>query len=93
MSGTTLMSNAAPSRGVSGWADGDLAGQSCGEVVLAVVPARCDVHAVAEDKRGTFLPVFARVDGAPQGPVYVPMPDSARSSIYGFVGDYCAWPD
>lgn len=93
IAGTTLMSNPDPSGDASGWVGPDLAGQDSGEVVLAVVPARCDVHAVAEDKRGTFLPVSARVDGDPQQPVYVPMPDSARSDFYDFVADYCDWPE
>jgi hypothetical protein len=92
IAGTTLMSNPDPS-GASGWSGEDLAGQRSGEVVLAVVPARCDVHAVAEDKRGTFLPVSARVDGVRQPTIYVPMPDSARSDFYDFVGDHCAWPN
>lgn len=93
ISGTTLMNNPDPDGGASGWVGRDLAGQRSGEVVLAVVPARCDAHAVAEDKRGTFLPVSARVDGVPQQPVYVPMPDSARSDFYDFVADHCAWPE
>jgi hypothetical protein len=93
ITGTTLMSNADPGGDASGWVGRDLAGQGSGEVVLAVVPARCDVHAVAEDKRGTFLPVSARVGGVRQGPVYVPMPDTARSDFYSFVADYCDWPE
>lgn len=93
IAGTTLMSNTDPGGDASGWVGRDLAGQESGEVVLAVVPARCDVHAVAEDKRGTFLPVSARVGGVPQEPVYVPMPDTARSDFYSFVADYCDWPE
>ncbi|MEU4386106.1 hypothetical protein [Promicromonospora sp. NPDC023805] len=93
IAGTTLMSNADPGGDASGWVGRDLAGQGTGEVVLAVVPARCDVHAVAEDKRGTFLPVSARVGGVRQEPVHVPMPDSARSDFYSFVADYCDWPE
>jgi hypothetical protein len=93
IAGTTLMTNADPGGDASGWVGPDLAGQGAGEVVLAVVPARCDVHAVAEDKRGTFLPVSARVGGVRQEPVYVPMPDTARSDFYDFVADYCDWPE
>lgn len=93
IAGTTLMSNADPGGDASGWVGRDLAGQGSGEVVLAVVPARCDVHAVAEDKRGTFLPVSARVGGVRQETVYVPMPDTARSDFYSFVADYCDWPE
>ena len=93
ITGTTLMSNADPGGDVSGWVGQDLVGQESGAVVLAVVPARCDVHAVAEDKRGTFLPVSVRVGGVRQEPVYVPMPDTARSDFYSFVADYCDWPE
>lgn len=93
IAGTTLMSNADPGGEASGWVGRDLAGQGAGEVVLAVVPARCDVHAVAEDKRGTFLPVSVSVGGVRQEPVYVPMPATARSDFYSFVADSCDWPE
>src|SRR5690606_18091119 len=93
IAGTTLMSNPAPVRGTSGWVGSALAGQGSGEIELAVVPARCDVHAVAEDKRGTFLPVTAVVDGVVQDVVHVPMPDAARATFYDFVGQHCAWPE
>ncbi|HEV6952590.1 MAG TPA: hypothetical protein VKY86_04985 [Promicromonospora sp.] len=93
VAGTTLMSNPDPVRGTSGWVGSALAGQGSGVVELAVVPARCDVHAVAEDKRGTFLPVTASVDGEVQGVVHVPMPDAARATFYDFVGQHCAWPE
>jgi hypothetical protein len=93
IAGTTLMSNADPGGEASGWVGQDLAGQGSGEVVLAVVPARCDVHAVAEDKRGTFLPVSVSVGGVRQEPVYVPMPATARSDFYSFVADSCDWPE
>lgn len=93
IAGTTLMSNPEPVRGTSGWVGSALAGQGSGEIELAVVPARCDVHAVAEDKRGTFLPVTAVVDGVVQDVVHVPMPDAARSAFYDFVGQHCAWPE
>jgi len=93
IAGTTLMSNPDPADGVSGWVGQDLADRWPGVVELVVVPARCDVHAVAEDKRGTFLPVTATVDGDVQEPVYVPMPDTARADFYAYVADYCDWPD
>jgi hypothetical protein len=37
--------------------------------------------------------VTARVGDAVQQPVYVPMPDSARSEFYAFVADHCDWPE
>lgn len=89
VSGTTLLSPAAG----DAWTGDDLAGQTAGDgrVVLDVVPARCDPHVVAEDKRGTFLPVHAEVDGVPQPEIYVPMTDAQRAAVYDLVHDACGW--
>ncbi|SKC58226.1 hypothetical protein [Krasilnikoviella flava] len=87
ISGTTLLS---PARGVA-WTGDDLAGQDDGRVVLDLVPARCDPHVVAEDKRGTFLPLHTEVDGAPQPVIHVPMSDEQRAVIYQIVHDACGW--
>ncbi|MDC7123625.1 hypothetical protein OMK64_19000 [Cellulomonas fimi] len=60
-------------------------------VVLPVVPSRCDPHAVAEDKRGTFFGVHARVDGVEQPVFYVPSSDALRGSVYDLVAASCGW--
>ncbi|NKY40407.1 hypothetical protein [Cellulomonas septica] len=60
-------------------------------LVLPVVPSRCDPHAVAEDKRGTFFGVHARVDGVEQPVFYVPSSDALRGSVYDLVGAACGW--
>lgn len=62
-------------------------------VVLPVVPSRCDPHAVAEDKRGTFFGVHARVDGVEQAVFYVPSSDALRGAVYDLVSASCGWPD
>ncbi len=88
--GTTLLT---PSGGAASWpltldsADGPA------EVTLAFEPARCDAHAVAEDKRGTFLGVRARVDGVDQEVVYLPPGDALRGAIRAYIGTACGWPD
>ncbi|CAM3915540.1 hypothetical protein [Isoptericola cucumis] len=87
VAGTTLLSPA----GAVAWTGDALAGQAEGAVVLDVVPARCDPHAVGEDKRGTFLPVTAEVDGVRQPVVYVPMSDAQRAAVYDLVHDACGW--
>lgn len=87
VSGTTLLSPAAG----DAWTSDDLAGQTDGAVVLDVVPTRCDPHVVAEDKRGTFLPVHAEVDGEGQPEIYVPMTDAQRAATYDLVHDACGW--
>jgi hypothetical protein len=93
LAGTTLMANPSPSGGASGWAGGDLAGQRSGEITFPVMPARCDAHAVGDDKRGTFVPVYASVDGTPQHVFYLPMPDAARADLYAYIADYCDWQE
>lgn len=60
-------------------------------VELAVVPSRCDPHAVAEDKRGTFFGVHARVDGVEQPVFYVAASDVLRGAVYDLVAVSCGW--
>ncbi len=85
---TTLM---APADGGESWAGASLAGRDSRRLRLDVVPARCDPHAVAEDKRGTFVPVYATVDGQEQPVVYLPMPDEAEVELFAFLHDACGW--
>lgn len=63
-----------------------------GRVVLATVPARCDLHAIAEDKRGTVLGVQAVVDGVEQPLVHVAASDGLRGALYDYVLDACGHP-
>lgn len=87
--GTTLLT---PSGGAASWPltlDSD---DGPGVVVLAFEPARCDAHAVAEDKRGTFLGVRARVDGVAQEVVYLTPGDELRGAIRRYIGVACGWP-
>ena len=61
-------------------------------VGLDLVPARCDPHAVAEDKRGTAFGVRARVDGAEQAVFHVTADDALRGLVHDFVALACGWP-
>ena len=55
---------------------------------LALAPARCDAHAVAEDKRGTFFPfVVTTRQGA--GRMYIGVSDVQRTELYEFVRTAC----
>ena len=63
-----------------------------GVVRLRLVPARCDPHAVAEDKRGTFFPLEVQTSTGRSGQLYVPVSDAVRASLYDFFGDYCGLP-
>ena len=59
---------------------------------LRLVPARCDPHAVAEDKRGTIFSFEAQTSDGHAGQIVVPVSDVVRGELYAFYGDYCALP-
>ncbi len=63
-----------------------------GLVVLPAVPARCDLHAIAEDKRGTVLGVRAVVDGVEQPVFHVAASDALRGALYDAVLAACGVP-
>ncbi|MDM7990763.1 hypothetical protein [Arthrobacter sp. zg-Y877] len=59
------------------------------ELVLGVAPQRCDAHALAEDKLGTYLPLTVTAAGY-SGQVRLPPPDEFTAAVYGFVQTACA---
>jgi hypothetical protein len=59
-------------------------------VPLAFRPARCDPHAVAEDKIGTLIPLTLKVAGQ-TGVVKVPASATLKAAVYAFVGRACGW--
>lgn len=88
ITGTTLM---APADGSEAWTGEALDLDAAGDIVLDVAPRRCDPHAVAEDKRGTFVPVLTAVDGVEQPPVYLPMPEEAQPVFFDWISEACGW--
>jgi hypothetical protein len=58
-------------------------------VTLDLRPARCDAHAVAEDKRGTIFPVTVSTSAGPSGIYDLPVPDSLRAEIYEWIIARC----
>lgn len=58
------------------------------ELRLGIRPARCDPHAVAEDKVGTLLPLQVRVAGR-EGVLKVGAGGKLRGRIYDFVTTAC----
>lgn len=59
-----------------------------GDVVLTVVPARCDGHAVAEDKQGTRFRFDVVLDGR-EGTVGVAAPPEVTTALYEVVHQAC----
>ncbi|MFF2314650.1 hypothetical protein ACFVTE_00070 [Arthrobacter sp. NPDC058097] len=59
------------------------------ELHLRIRPARCDAHAIAEDKVGTLLPLHVNVGGR-EGQVKAAAGTALRGQIYDFVAAACA---
>ena len=51
---------------------------------------RCDVHAIAEDKRGTFLGLNVTNPEGAAGTIFIIPTDAVRESLYAFVREACA---
>lgn len=82
---TTLLaqSSAAP------WPVNVTVGAAQQELPLTIRPARCDPHAVAEDKVGTLLPLRV-VIGDRKGLLKIAASNDLRGRIYDFVTAACA---
>jgi len=60
------------------------------EVMLRLVPTRCDPHALAEDKVGTLVGVRVQGPGLPQrASYYLPIGDDRRAALRAFFATYC----
>ncbi|WBU38243.1 hypothetical protein [Homoserinibacter sp. YIM 151385] len=60
---------------------------------IPVVPARCDAHALAEDKVGTVMPLELELDGGGMRLLHLRMPDGVRLALYELVAASCGLPD
>lgn len=59
-------------------------------ITLRLVPARCDPHAIAEDKRGTIMVLEVETSDGARGTAYYSSSDDVKASLYAYVTDYCA---
>ena len=91
--GTVLLSPLVAGAPTAAWAPTELAAPRTAPVTvpLTFVPARCDPHAVAEDKRGTFVGVHGTVDGIPQHVFYLGVSDATRGELHDYIGRACGW--
>ncbi|WP_136707914.1 hypothetical protein [Agromyces sp. H66] len=58
-------------------------------ISLPVRPARCDAHAIADDKRGTILPFELATDDGRAGRLDVPAADGLKAELYAYYGERC----
>jgi hypothetical protein len=73
--------------------DVPLRGEAPVDLVMSVVPARCDSHALAEDKVGTLFDVLVTAPGLdPNASFYLPLDRAQRSSFFDFFRSSCGLP-
>ncbi|WP_368499358.1 hypothetical protein [Herbiconiux sp. A18JL235] len=60
-------------------------------LTLEAVPARCDPHAVAEDKRGTVLPLDLVLDDGTDGTVDLAADAAVTQQVYDFIAESCGF--
>lgn len=65
------------------------AGDAAFTIELAVRPARCDAHALADDKRGTILPFAVSTGDGREGRLELPAGDALKSDLYGYYAERC----
>ncbi|TGO03925.1 hypothetical protein [Serinibacter arcticus] len=83
----------APLGGAVGWSDPALAAPAPAgsTVALPFTAVRCDRHAIAEDKRGTYLGIETSRDGVAQPLFHVRLPEATRSNLLLWYADACGW--
>jgi len=58
-------------------------------ITLPVKPARCDAHGIADDKRGTILPVELTTGDGREGRVDLPAGDALKAELYAYYTERC----
>ena len=85
--GTTLLK---PARGTS--LDHVLEpGSPAYETELEIVPNRCDVHVVAEDRTGAIMPLHVESKESGKAFFYLRFTEAQRSQIFDFIADHCGF--
>ena len=87
VSGTTLIN----AEGGTDWLiDRDVsAGDDPFTITLAVRPARCDAHAIADDKRGTILPFGLTTGDGREGRIDRAAGDALKAELYAYYTERC----
>lgn len=67
-----------------------VAGDEPFTISLPVRPARCDAHAIADDKRGTILPFAVRTSDGREGRLDRSSGDTLKAELYAYYGERCA---
>lgn len=65
------------------------AGDAPATIELPVRPARCDAHAIADDKRGTILPFELATSDGRAGAIEFASGDALKADLYAYYAERC----
>jgi hypothetical protein len=65
------------------------AGEPPFAIELPVRPARCDAHAIADDKRGTILPFEVTTSDGREGALELASGDALKAELYAYYAERC----
>lgn len=65
------------------------AGDAPATIELPVRPARCDAHAIADDKRGTILPFELETSDGRAGALELASSDALKADLYAYYAERC----
>lgn len=60
-------------------------------VVLEIIPNRCDVHVVAEDRTGAIMPFHVRSEESGKAFFYLRFDEAQKARIFDFVATHCGF--
>ncbi|MEO6472478.1 MAG: hypothetical protein ABIR57_11050 [Aeromicrobium sp.] len=89
LDGTTLLK---PAEGTGSGVDLVLApGAKPYRVGLRIIPNRCDVHVVAEDRTGAIMPLHVESKASGKAFFYLRFTEQQRNQIFDFVAAHCGF--
>ena len=68
-----------------------LAGSGAYEAVLAIIPNRCDVHVVAEDRTGAAMPLHVDSKQSGKASVFLRFTEAQKKQIFEFIARHCGF--
>lgn len=90
--GTTLLTPSVAGVGVDELAlNQTVSAEGPEEIHVQIVPNRCDVHALAEDKVGTRMPLTVTAPDGTSGRLTLAASDELREQMYSFYSLYCGF--
>jgi hypothetical protein len=59
--------------------------------VIEIIPNRCDVHVVAEDRTGAIMPFHVESKASGKAFFYLRFSEAQRAQIFDFIADHCGF--